>query len=110
MFRVDIPDQTFQLFIAGKPDTAAQEFRSQPLSLEPICDQHRKLGLIGSPQLDDTPYTDDLVLPGLWVVVLRDQRHFPIIVDKTDADQPFVSCALAQLEHVQPAKVDRALR
>src|SRR5581483_4995367 len=68
------------------------------------------LSLIFPRFFDEATDAYDLMLPGLRIVVVGDQRHLSVVIDKTYPGQPLVGDALAELQHVQPTVVDAALR
>src|SRR5258708_20365202 len=110
VFGQDVPGEALELFIAAHPYQPAQQFGPQPLVLVLVGDEHGKLSLICVMGFDKAPNAKNLLLVGLRIDALGNQRDLPVVIKKADADQPLVGHPLAQPNHVQPAEIDTLVR
>ena len=74
-----------------------------------VADQDRHFRIVGSMCPGEPSYTQNLAAAGMATFALGDQSHFSIVVNETDAGQPFVRRALPQIQQVEIAEVNATL-
>jgi len=82
VFSKDVAGEVLDFFIAPELDQLAQQLGSQPLALERVGDEQGNLGTLLAVGFDEAAYPNNLVLPGLGIVVVGDECHLPIVVNE----------------------------
>src|ERR1700693_4328257 len=75
-----------------------------------IAHEKRHLGGASPVQLAQSPAGEDFMVARVRCGVIGDQRHFAIVVDKTDSSQAVVSHTLAELGPLKIAEKHATLR
>ncbi len=109
VLRQDHSGDPVHLLIAADGDELMEDLGTQSAPLERVADQEGKLGLVGAKQEVQPPHGDDLVFPGLRVLVVSHEHHLTVVIDEAGPSQPVVGDAPAQLQGLEEAQVDGVL-
>jgi len=98
VLRQDFSIDATQLLVSRNLYNAPEQFHAQTLVLTRIRYQYGNLPLVPGVGFDQPADPENAVLPGLYVLVFRDNRHLAVVIHETNAHQPIVRHPRTQAE------------
>ncbi len=98
-----------QLLLARHLDQPPVEFRPEAFVLRIVDGDGCQFGFVAAVQFAYASDRQNLVF-AIAALALGHQRHLAVVVDEADARQPLVRGALRQLQRLEVAQIDAALR